>query len=117
MFFFCLEKIKEINRQSTIYTDSQYSINAITQWAFSWEKNNWNKSDGNVIENIELIRKCFFLYKEIKHLVKIEKVKGHIGEIGNELSDRMAINAFLNKTSDWTHYENHDIKKILQIEY
>lgn len=114
---FCLNKIKEINRPSTIYTDSQYSINAITQWAFSWEKNDWRKSDGEVAENIELVKECFFLYKEIQHLVKIEKVKGHIGELGNELSDRMAINAFLNKISDWTAYENHDIEKILKIEY
>jgi ribonuclease HI len=30
-----------------IITDSQFTINAMTKWIYSWKKNNWKLSRGN----------------------------------------------------------------------
>lgn len=113
---FCLKKVKEINKEITIYSDSQYAISATSLWAYNWSKNNWMK-DGEPVKNKELIMKCFSLYKEVKHLVKLEKVKSHIGELGNELADRMAIAGFLAKEKEWAHYKKMNMNDILKIEY
>ena len=34
-----------------IHTDSQYMINSITNWIFTWLKNGWVKSDGSPLKN------------------------------------------------------------------
>ena len=32
--------------RTTIYSDSQYSINSVTKWAANWKENNWRNSGG-----------------------------------------------------------------------
>lgn len=115
--YFCLSKIKEINRPSTIYIDSQYAINAVSLWAYNWSKNNWMTKDKKDVKNKDLVEKCFNLYKSIKHITTLEKVKSHIGEVGNELADRMAIHSVKEKSKEWLSYDNHNINKILEIKY
>jgi ribonuclease HI len=81
----------------TIKTDSKYSIDSITKWAYSWEKNGWKRKGGE-IKNLELIKRIFRLYNHIKEQISIEYVKGHSGIEGNELADLMAKKAIEKKS-------------------
>jgi ribonuclease HI len=83
---------KEIAAKATvaIFCDSRYSIQCITQWAFSWQKKGWKKRDGE-IKNLELIQPMFALYANLQGSVQVLHVNGHVGIEGNELADRMSI--------------------------
>lgn len=114
---YCLETMSKRKSTAIIYADSAYAINVVTKWSFGWSKNGWRKSDGGIVENKDLVIKCFQAYQKVQEQVQIEKVKAHIGELGNELADRMAIHAVKNKIKDWEEYTNKDIEAILKIAY
>ncbi len=115
---FCLHQINnEKPFAAIIYADSMYAIKAVTEWSKNWSKNNWKKANNSPVVNRELIEDCYNLYEALKGTVEIRHVKAHIGEEGNELADRMAIYASLNKTDDWFFYEHLNIDEILKISY
>ena len=89
------------NLSVEIFSDSKYSIDAITKWAASWQRKGWKKANGEAIKNPELIQTCFELYLSLKNTVKITYVKGHANIEGNELSDRMAVNARITQKTDF----------------
>ena len=71
-----------------IKTDSQYAIGSLTSWIIAWQRNGWKTSGGKSVENRELI-------EEISNLIEgksitFEHVKGHNGNINNELADVLA---------------------------
>ena len=74
-----------------IYSDSAYAINTFTNWMYSWERNNWIKSDGKTPENLDLVKAFFDLSKTID--INFIKVKGHKGNKYNELADKLATSA------------------------
>lgn len=71
-----------------IYTDSQYLINGITKWIFSWEKRNWITKNKEPVLNRDLWEKLL----EVSKLKKVEwkYVGGHSGIAGNERADQIA---------------------------
>lgn len=79
------------NAHFIIYADSAYAIGVFTQWAASWKRNGWQKSDKQPIKNLELIQKGYKLYCDLNNC-EIKKVKGHENNIGNELADALAGN-------------------------
>jgi ribonuclease HI len=83
----------------TIYSDSQYSIDCITTWAFGWKAKGWTKKGGE-IKNLELIQAAHALYVELKGKIRIEHVRGHAGIEGNELADRMSMVAIERREPD-----------------
>ena len=84
-----LNSLKE-SFKITLYTDSQYIVNAINKgWLESWISKNWKKSDGKPVLNIDL-------WQELVELLKIHKVtfkwvKGHNGHPENERCDKLAV--------------------------
>ena len=76
---------------AVIYSDSAYAINTFTNWMYSWERNNWTKSDGKVPENLDLVKAFFDLNKTMD--INFIKVKGHKGNKYNELADKLATSA------------------------
>ena len=74
-----------------IYSDSAYAINTFTNWMYSWERNNWTKSDGKVPENLDLVKAFFDLSKTMD--INFIKVKGHKENKYNELADKLATSA------------------------
>ena len=76
----------------TIYTDSKYIENAINcGWLKKWAKNGFEK-----IKNQEIWENIYYLigpYKEIS----VEWVKGHSGLAGNDIVDRLAVEAMNGK--------------------
>ena len=86
-----LELLKE-TCSVTLYTDSQYVANALTQgWAEKWKANGWMRNKKEKALNPELWEKLLELY--ITHEVKIIWVKGHAGHPENERCDRLAVAA------------------------
>ncbi|MEA3512110.1 MAG: RNase H family protein [Campylobacterota bacterium] len=95
-----------------ILSDSKYSIDCITTWAYGWKKNGWKKKGGE-IKNLELIKNAHNLYEQIKNNIIIKHVKGHSGVEGNELADRMALHAIKAKNSEFEVYEYRSVEEIL----
>ena len=98
----------------TIYSDSKYSIDCISLWAYSWKAKGWTKKGGE-IKNLELIKMAHTLYDSLKQTVNIKHVKGHSGVEGNELADRMAVHAIKAKNETFEVYEYEDISNVLSM--
>jgi len=96
----------------TIYCDSKYSIDCITNWAYGWKKKGWTKKSGE-IKNLEIIKLAHELYEGMKRRVTIKHVKGHAGVEGNELADRMAGYAIFSKSSGYKRYDYEDVSDVL----
>lgn len=77
------------NDKLIIYSDSAYCVNTLTNWMFSWEKNNWKKSNNKTPENLDLI-KPFFNYFKLGNIVELKKVKGHAENKWNNMADQLA---------------------------
>ena len=71
----------------TLYTDSKYVIDCVTKWVKSWKKNGWKKSDGNPVQNQDLLE---ILDQLNSQRVQWQHVRGHSGNVGNERCDVIA---------------------------
>lgn len=76
-----------------IVTDSQYSINCITQWSHKWIKKGWVSSTGEEVKNKELIQEILPLY--VKYNVTFKHIKAHTSKKGffydgNRVVDKLA---------------------------
>jgi ribonuclease HI len=67
------QKIK--NSNIIIKTDSMYIVNSMILWTKKWEKSDWIKADGKPVQNLELIKKLYYLSKNMD--VKYIHVKAH----------------------------------------
>ncbi|MCH5303955.1 MAG: ribonuclease HI [Ruminococcus sp.] len=84
-----LELLKEPCSVS-LYTDSQYVANALTQgWAKKWKANGWMRNKKEKALNPELWDRLLDLYET--HQIDVNWVKGHAGHPENERCDRLAV--------------------------
>ena len=98
-----------------IKCDSKYSIECIKTWAISWEKKGWTKKGGE-IKNLEIIKKAYALYNEIKKDVALSHIKAHAGFEGNELADRMTMLTIQTQEREFVRYsEPIDVEAILKM--
>ncbi len=104
----------KINNNISIFTDSKYAIDCISTWAYSWKKNGWSKKGGE-IKNLPLIIKSHELFEKLKSKINLEYVKGHSGVEGNELADKMAINAIKQKSIEYKSFKYQNIEEVLKI--
>lgn len=75
--------------QVTLITDSQYVIKGCTEWRAGWVKRGMKNSKGEAVLNGEYWHKLWALADERR--VKFQWVRGHNGDPGNELADRLAV--------------------------
>ena len=76
----------------TVYTDSQYVAQGITQgWAVRWRANNWQRNKKEKAVNIDLWTVLLDLCD--LHEIRFEWVKGHAGHPENERCDQLAVSA------------------------
>jgi len=79
-----LEALKRNNCSVSIYSDSTYVVNAVTQgWVFDWERKGFKNK-----RNPDLWRRFLMSYR--KHKVKMLWIKGHAGDAMNERCDTLA---------------------------
>ncbi|HIP41717.1 MAG TPA: ribonuclease HI [Campylobacterales bacterium] len=98
----------------TIYCDSKYSIDSVSNWAYGWKKKGWTKKSGE-IKNLEIIKVAHELYDKLKDKVVLKHVKGHSGVEGNELADRMAVYAIVSKSDGYKRYNYEHVAKVLKM--
>lgn len=79
-----------------VWSDSEYSIHCLTKWAVGWKKHGWKKSDGGLIQNVDLIRP---LYERLERMprVRLQHVRAHQTALktefpfdGNHRADQLA---------------------------
>lgn len=76
-----------------IKTDSKYAISSNTEWARTWEKNNYTNSQGEPVKNQDLIKESQSIMKQLGESgtkVTFEHVRGHSNVHGNEMADSLA---------------------------
>lgn len=85
----------EVLRQKcriTLYSDSQYVVNAIRKgWARRWRANNWRRTRTEPALNPDLWGRLLELCE--KHEVEFRWVRGHAGTKENERCDELATTA------------------------
>ena len=82
-----LKKIKP-KSEVTIFTDSTYVKNGITEWIKKWEKNGWKTASKKPVKNKDLWKKLKDLSS--KHSIKWIWVKGHAHNKYNNIVDELA---------------------------
>ena len=75
--------------QRTIYSDSNLCVRSLNEWAPGWEKKGWRKANGKKVENEDLVRQAYGLYRSRPN-VKLVWLKGHAGGTWNEVADALA---------------------------
>lgn len=84
-----LEALKEACRV-TLYTDSAYVKNGITQWVNNWKRNGWISSTKKPVANREYWERLDYLANHF-HYSEFIHIKGHAGIYGNEVADTLAV--------------------------
>jgi len=76
----------------TVYSDSQYVVNAISKgWAKRWQANNWMRNPKEAAVNPDLWTRLLALCA--KHEVEFSWVRGHAGHPENERCDFLSTRA------------------------
>lgn len=96
-----LEKLKVLHAEITIFTDSKYLCDSVNRkWVFNWEKKQFFGK-----KNQDLWIRFLRVYRQ--HSVELKWVKGHAGDVWNELADKLAT-----KAAD--DAENHKIDSVFE---
>ena len=73
----------------TLYSDSSYVVNAITEnWLAGWQRNGFKTAGNKPVKNQELWEELLVLLK--KHQVNFVHVKGHADNQNNNRCDKLA---------------------------
>jgi ribonuclease HI len=72
----------------TVYTDSRYVMDGLTQWLPRWKANGWKTADKKPVKNGDLWRALE--EAAARHDVKWRWVRGHDGHAENERADALA---------------------------
>ena len=88
--------LEEVNMNSeiTIYTDSTYVKNGITEWVLKWKENGWKNSNKEPVKNKDLWKKLDNLCAQ--NTIYWKWVKGHASNKYNNLADELATKAIKN---------------------
>ena len=80
-------------REIEVFTDSKYVMQGITEWIKNWKNNHWKTSQKKDVKNKDLW--VLLDIVSAKHDIKWSWVKGHAGDYGNEIADKLATQAIL----------------------
>lgn len=74
--------------QVNLVTDSKYVKDGITQWLTNWKKRDWKTAGKTPVKNMDLWKRLDLASQQ--HQIHWQWVKGHAGDPGNEMADRLA---------------------------
>ena len=71
-----------------LITDSKYLKDGITLWLPRWQRNQWRTAAKKPVKNVDLWQA---LQEQVeRHRIEWRWVRGHAGDPGNELADKLA---------------------------
>lgn len=77
-----------VGSKVVLYSDSQYTLNGISQWRKNWAKNGWLTADKQPVKNKEIW--VALAAEADKRTVETRWVRGHSGDTYNEMCDELA---------------------------
>ena len=85
-----IEALKALKQpcQITIYSDSKYVVQGMSEWIHNWKKKGWKTAGKKPVANLERWQALDALAS--KHDVRWQWVKGHAGHLENERADALA---------------------------
>ncbi|HTL56086.1 MAG TPA: ribonuclease HI [Candidatus Limnocylindrales bacterium] len=75
--------------QVTLFTDSEYLRQGITEWLSIWKANQWRTAERKPVKNDDLWRQLD--QAASKHTISWQWLKGHAGHADNERCDQLAV--------------------------
>lgn len=92
-----------------IHSDSAYVVNSINnRWIDKWQMNGWMTTQGEDIKNKDLWMQFVDERKAIRKRgieVEMVKVKGHAGDIFNEMADKHAREQSMMAKEEWSEWQ------------
>ncbi len=87
-----LRQVDDKITKLTIYIDSSYVVNGITQWVRSWQAHNWQTASGLAVANKELWQDLVAVVRTREKTTRLQwqQILGHSGIPGNERADQLA---------------------------
>ncbi len=76
--------------QITLYLDSQYVRQGITEWIHGWKARGWRTATKQPVKNVDLWQRLDAVVGSSGHQIDWRWVKGHAGDPGNERADGLA---------------------------
>ncbi len=76
--------------QVTLYLDSKYVLQGITEWLPGWKAKGWKTAAKQPVKNVDLWQLLDALVNSGEHKIDWRWVKGHAGDPGNERADALA---------------------------
>jgi len=85
-----IESLKALKKPChiTIYSDSKYVIQGMTEWIHGWKKKAWKNANKKPVANQDLWQELDQASR--RHEVTWEWVRGHAGHPENERADELA---------------------------
>jgi ribonuclease HI len=71
-----------------VYSDSQYAVKTVTEWARGWAARGWKRKDGAIL-NLDLVQQLFALAQTHPN-ARLQWIRGHAGSLWNEYADALA---------------------------
>lgn len=87
-----IQALKALKRPCavTLYLDSQYVRQGITEWIHGWKAKGWKTASKQPVKNADLWQELDQLVHGGAHKIDWCWVKGHAGDPGNERADELA---------------------------
>ena len=76
--------------QVTLYLDSKYVLQGITEWIKGWKAKGWRTASKQPVKNVDLWQRLDAVVSGAGHQIDWRWVKGHAGNPGNERADTLA---------------------------
>ena len=83
-----LEVIKSKDISIDLFTDSKYVMHGINDWIKGWKAKGWKTAAKKPVKNVDLWQRLDTLNET--HMVHWHWVKGHSGNVGNDMADELA---------------------------
>jgi ribonuclease HI len=74
---------------ATIYSDSNYCVRLINEWASGWARNGWRRKAGPV-KNLDLV-KALYERAQARPELELRWIKAHDGSRWNEYADALSV--------------------------
>jgi ribonuclease HI len=76
------------NEEAAIYSDSQYSVKIVNEWAAGWAAKGWRRKAGEIL-NLDLVQELYAL-AQTRPKASLQWIRGHAGNTWNERADVLA---------------------------